>query len=752
MDPSHFLAELKRRNVYKVAAAYGVVAWLLIQAASIIFPTYEVPAWTMKVLIAALAIGFPVAAILAWAFELTPEGLVRSDEVAPNESITRRTGRKLDFLIIGVLMVVITLLVTDRFWRRSVFPSATGKSIAVLPFENLSRDPDNAFFADGIQDDILTNLAKIADLKVISRTSVMQYRSGGVARNLGEIAKALGVENILEGSVRRDANRVLVSAQLIDAHDGRHIWAERYDRTIADSIGLQGELAAEIAGALRMKLAPAVKASLENKPTENPDAYVFYLRGREYQMRPEVSRDNYLAAENFYKQAVVLDPRFVLARARLAEIQNGLYAFFDHRPARLGEARANSEEALHLDPNCGQAHLALAQCMQHAGESPETIKREVETAIRLLPNDGYIALAAAILQNVMGWNAESAASFERAIVLNPREGKVIYNYGILLYEQQDIPRARWAFDRALELSPDSIYFRLFRARAEIEWTGDVALAKAILAKLPADKDPDGRVTAAHCSIAIYERNFPEALRLLDACSHERIPFVGGGFGKMVPKNFLQGIFQFYITSSVTVLRNALTLLEADKEADQNVLNLTLYALTMMERNYPAAEQALAPVSPKVTQSKTLLQAMIQLARQEPSELIAATLAPDFTAAQKNLEKDPDNADNHSTLGLFLALAGKKEDAVREGLRGLELAKPGFPKNFASANLALIYAQTDKENEAVTLLESLLTQPGLADVHPDSIVSITLADLRLRPQWDPLRNDERFKKLLAGSKL
>ena len=748
MNPSHFFAELKRRNVYKVAAAYAVVAWFLIQAASIVLPTFEAPAWTMKILIAAVALGFPVATILAWAYELTPEGLVRSDEVAPSESITRRTGRKLDFLIIGVLVAVIALLVADRFRRPTLLAAVTGKSIAVLPFDNLSREPDNAFFADGIQDDILTSLAKIADLKVISRTSVMQYRGGGAARNLREIARALGVENILEGSVRRVENRVLVSAQLIDARDGRHIWAERYDRTLADSIGLQGELATEIAAALRIKLIPDVKTSLEIKPTENPDAYVFYLRGREYQMRPEVSRDNYTAAENFYKQAVALDPRFVLARARLAEIQNGLYAFFDHRPARLAEARANSEEALRLDPNCGHAHLALAMCMKHANEDAEVIKREAATAIRLLPNDGYIALAAAILQDVMDWKTESAASFERAILLNPREGKVFYNYAILLYKQKDVPRARWAFDRALELSPDSIYFRLFRARAEIEWTGDVALAKSILAKLPAGKDPDGRVTAAHCSIAIYERNFPEALRLLDACPHERLPFVGGGFGKMVPKSFLRGLFQFYVTNGATVLRDALTMLEADKETNQNIVHPIRYAVAMMERDYPAAEQAVAQVSPGFSWSKTLLQAMIQLARHEPPGLIAATLAPDFSTVRKDIEKDADNADNHSTLGFFFALAGKKEDAVREGLRGVELAKPGFPKDIASANLALIYAQTDKENQAVTLLENLLSRPGLVDVHPDSIASISLADLRVRPQWDPLRNNPRFQELLA----
>jgi TolB-like protein len=663
MDPGKFFAELKRRNVYKVAAAYAVVGWLLIQAASIILPTFEAPGWIMKVLIAAIAIGFPVAAVLAWVFELTPEGLVRADDVAPNESITRRTGRKLDFLIIGVLMVVITLLVTDRFWRRSISSSVTGKSIAVLPFENLSRDPDNAFFADGIQDDILTSLAKIADLRVISRTSVMQYRGAGALRNLAEIAKTLGVENILEGSVRRDGNRVLVSTQLIDARDGRHIWAERYDRTMADSIGLQGELATEIAGALRMKLAPDVKASLEVKPTENPDAYVFYLRGRDYQMRPEVSRDNFLAAENFYKPAVALDPRFALARARLAEMQNYIYGAFDHHAARLAEARSNAEEALRVDPNCGQAHMALAQSMQHADENPDAIKREVAMAVRLLPNDGYIALAAAILQDRMGWREESAASFERAIVLNPREGKVFYNYAVLLYEQQDVPRSRWAWDRALELSPESIFFRLFRARSEIEWTGDVAPAKTILAGLPAGKDPDGRVTAARCTVALYERNFPEAQRLLATCSQERIPFLDMGYGSMVPKSFVQGMVQFYA---------------GDREGAYATLNSSRWMLEV------------------------------------------------------EAKENADPMDPHFLLALAYAGMGWKDAAKAEIARSKE--------KLDDWGTAVLFGNLGEADPALPALERIAAERWSNH-----------NGWHLHPQFDSLRNDPRFQKLVAGNR-
>jgi TolB-like protein len=235
VNPRNFFGELKRRNVYKVAIAYAVVAWLLLQAASILFPTFEAPPWTMKVFVAVVALGFPIALVLAWAFELTPEGIKRTEDVDLSKSIRHKTGRKLDFFVIAVLLLVIAVLLFQRFRPNvsSAVSSSLGKSIAVLPFENLSRDPDNAFFTDGVQDEILANLAKVADLKVISRTSVMLYKSGN-PRNLREIGQQLGVAHVLEGSVQRTANRVRVMAQLIDARTDAHLWAQTYDRELAD--------------------------------------------------------------------------------------------------------------------------------------------------------------------------------------------------------------------------------------------------------------------------------------------------------------------------------------------------------------------------------------------------------------------------------------------------------------------------------------------------------------------------------------
>ena len=342
------------------------------------------------------------------------------------------------------------------------------KSLAVLPFENLTKDKKSAFFADGIQDDLVTSLARIKDLKVVSRGSVASYRDLS-GRRLRAIAQELGVGAVLEGSVRRTANRVLVNVQLTNATTERPIWSDRYDGTLKDSIALQGELAAEFATALAAKLSPEEKAQVEAKLTNNPDAYVVYLRGREFQMRPEVSRDNFVAAEQCYRHAVALDPRFALAHARLAEILEGRYGWFDNQPALLAEARSHAEEALRLDPHCGQAHMEMARilaCSVKSIERDEAMKQELDSALRLVPNDGYLVMLGALLQTDMDWLEEAEATFQRAIEVNPREPKVFYNYFTLLAKKGDVAKARWASDRSLELAPESVYFRLNRAIEE----------------------------------------------------------------------------------------------------------------------------------------------------------------------------------------------------------------------------------------------------------------------------------------------
>src|SRR5262249_53625572 len=299
------------------------------QIASQIFPFFDIPSWGVRLVVLLLIIGFPIALILAWAFELTPEGIKRTEDVDRSKSIRRKTGRKLDFLIIAVLLLVIAGLLFQRF-HPNVSPAVSSspeKSIAVLPFENLSRDPDNAYFAEGMQEEILTRLAKIADLKVISRTSTQRYQSK--PGNLAEIAKQLGVANILEGSVQKAGDTVRVSVNLIQAASDSHLWAETYDRKLTDTFGVESEIAKGIAESLQAKLTGHEEQALAAKPTNNPEAYDAYLRGLAFEAR-DMSK-----VPGFYERAVQLDPNFALVWARLSRAHANLYFFrYDTTAAR----------------------------------------------------------------------------------------------------------------------------------------------------------------------------------------------------------------------------------------------------------------------------------------------------------------------------------------------------------------------------------------------------------------------------------
>jgi TolB-like protein len=312
VNPKNFLTELKRRNVYRAAVAYGVVAWFLTQLTTQVFPFFEIPNSAVRFVVIALAVGFPIAMLLSWVYELTPEGVVRTEDLPPAQarSAQRATGRVLDFVIIGVLLLVIAMLIVGRLpFYRQTGESISQKSIAVLPFENLSRDPDNAYFATGIQDEILTRIAKIGALKVISRVSTRQYPAR--PDNLSEIAHQLGVANILEGSVQRAADQVHVNVQLISAATDEHLWAESYDRKLENIFGVEAEVATAVAEALKAKLTGAEQHALEQNPTNNPDAYQAYLRG--IALYGETNSADEAKAIQAFEEAVALDPNFTRA-------------------------------------------------------------------------------------------------------------------------------------------------------------------------------------------------------------------------------------------------------------------------------------------------------------------------------------------------------------------------------------------------------------------------------------------------------
>src|SRR5881275_848924 len=321
VNPTNFLVELKRRNVYRAAVAYGVVAWFLTQLTTQVLPLFEIPNSAMRFVVIALAVGFPIAMLLAWVYEFTPEGIVRTEDLDPvrARSVQRAAGRILDFIIIGVLLLVIAMLIVGRlpFYRQTA-ESISQKSIAVLPFENRSEEKANAYFADGIQDEILTRLSKIADLKVISRTSTQHYKSA--PENLPEIARQLGVAHILEGSVQKSGDTVRVNVQLIKAANDSHLWADTFDRKLTDIFSVETEVATKIAETLQAKLTGAERNAIAARPTENTHAYQLYLRGLAYTLKTANTTANSLGAQKYLREAVRLDPKFALSWALLSYV------------------------------------------------------------------------------------------------------------------------------------------------------------------------------------------------------------------------------------------------------------------------------------------------------------------------------------------------------------------------------------------------------------------------------------------------
>jgi TolB-like protein/Flp pilus assembly protein TadD len=481
-------AELKRRNVYKVAVAYVVVAWLLIQAASILFPTFDAPPWAMKVLVALLVLCFPVALVLSWAFEITPEGIKLESEIAAKKSITRKTGRKIVGLTIAVAIVAAGLLVfqmagRDRWAHRSAEGNPEGgrpgspplpipaKSIAVLPFDNLSRDPDNAYFCEGVQDEILTRLAKVADLKVISRTSTQHFKSA--PDNIPEIAKKLGVMHILEGSVQKASGQVRVNVQLINAMTDAHLWADTFDRNLTDIFAVETEIAKAIAEVLQAKLTGSEKTSMSNKPTENPEAYELYLKGRFF-WNKRTATDLWKSIE-FFNQAIEKDPGYALAYAGEAQAWSLLSAYNGASPAdSYPQAEAFARKALALDANCAEALVGSGSFKARYQFDVRGALKDYERAIQLNPNDstahhwlGGDCFAAT------GQHAREVAELKRALELDPLSLIINSNLGVAYNRAGRFEEAVAQFRKAVQMDD-----RFYPAHREY------ALALELQGKIP----------------------------------------------------------------------------------------------------------------------------------------------------------------------------------------------------------------------------------------------------------------------------
>src|ERR1043166_2031925 len=500
-----FLSELKRRNVYRVAVAYAIVGWLLIQIATSTFPVLEMPKWAAKLVIAAVLLGFPVALILAWAFELTPSGIKRTEDVALNESIRQKTGRKLLGVIAALLVLAAGWWVGRPFLQRSVgsAPAVAEKSIAVLPFASLSEDKANAYFAEGIQDEILTRLSKIADLKVISRTSTLKFASK--PDNLPEIGRQLGVANIVEGSVQKSGGQVRVNVQLIKAATDAHLWADIYDRQLTDIFTVESEIAKAIAEQLRAKITGSEGQIIAARPTDNPEAYDAYLRGLAYTLKTQNTPGNFLGAEKHLKEAVRLDPKFALSWALLSYVEAAGYRTHNlpATPALREEARQAAETAHLLQPNLGEAVAAQGYyhyaCLQDYGSAT----RYLEQARQLLPNSSRIPEWLAYVARRQGQWEKSVSYFNEAEQLRPRNVNLITQHAQTYVMLRRFPEALRKLDQVLEMTPGDTDILLNKA-AIAQAEGDLPRASALLAPLdpPVDNPTAWEILAYQ---AILER-------------------------------------------------------------------------------------------------------------------------------------------------------------------------------------------------------------------------------------------------------
>ncbi len=590
-------------------------------------------------------------------------------------AITRKKWKALWFLaIVAVIAAALIPFFISHHGNKLIPFAPPPKSIAVLPFKNLSEEKDNAFFAAGLQDDLLTNLAKIQDLIVISRTSVMKYRDGA-PRNIREIAQALGVANILEGSVRRVGNRVAVNVQLIDAKRDRHLWANRYDRTLADSLGIEGELATKIADALAATLTPEEKVRVAKRPTENADAYDLYLRALPYEQGPDTLLQDYKRAVVLYTQAIALDRDFALAHAHLASTYAEIYHFHEPLLSWAIKAKNAAQTALQIQPDLGEGHFALGQCIYWIDGDYTVALTEFEMAQKLLPNDGQVGNLIAAIKRRQGRWQEALDAYERSAKVDPQNPNIVRNLVFTNTALRRWPQAARAADRLCEMAPDSVVGKVQRGYVDFFWKGTTTELKSQLAKIPTGIDPDGVVTSCRWEAAMIDRNFAAAEQALRRSARDTIDYLNGGG---TPKSFFFG---------------CIALARGDQAAAKT--------------NFDAAR-----------------------------------------AVFENAVKEaPDSAERHANLGLVNAFMNRKEEAIREGKRAVELkpeSKDATDGALMQAYLALIYARVGESDLSIALIERLLKTPGAID---SADYSITINDLRKRWEWDPIRNDARFQKLI-----
>ncbi len=685
MGKTGFLHELRRRHVVRVAIAYAVVGWALIEVSATIIPALHLPDTLTTVIVVLVLLGSPVAVLLAWVFEMTAEGVRRTEpQASPQARVPeqqRIVGRKLDFIIIGVLVVAVAALLLPQFVVPSmVAPSAAAsidKSIAVLPFENLSADKDNAYFADGIQDEILTSLAKIGELKVISRTSTRTY--GSRPENVSQIAQELGVANILEGSVQRAGDRVRINVQLIRADSDDHLWAETYDRTLNDVFAVQSEVAQKIAASLRATLTGAEQQALATRPTANTEAYVEWLKARALGESSSFDRVTIERVRAIYRRVVKLDPDFAQAWAELVKLDVFRYwEGYDDDGSGLIAARRSLDRANALAPGLPQVAIARGWYLYYGERKFEQALSAFRSAQRNMPNNDQAWFGAALVERRMGQWQASIADMVRASELNPRSVEVLTALAETRIATRDCQHARRSIDVGLALKPDNPYLQDMQAACLWNTESDLDKVARQLAAQPVSVTNLG----TRANTALYQRHYDQASGLF----RRAIAALGDDRSPNNYKDYISNRAMFSLALALSEQRTDRR--EASKLAYQSVKD--------------AAEDALA-------------------------------------ASGKNINL---RAANNAVLGMAAAGLGHAALARQHGQRAADLipaSEDAIDGLAWQRYLARIYALSGDADRALPLIAHLLTV--------DTTDPLTIALLRLDPVWDLIRKDLRFQALL-----
>jgi len=528
-----FLGELKRRNIIRAAALYAAAAWLIVQVATQVFPFFHIDEWVVRWIVLAAVVGLPLFIAFAWFYEFTPEGLKRQSEVEPTASITHLTAHKLDRWIIVLLVLIALLLVVQMFTRKhaaedgdshrtaagssiSSPEAAPVKSIAVLPFENLSKDENNAYFATGMQDEILTRLAGIHDLKVISRTSTAQYASQ--PPNLKIVAEQLGVANVLEGSVQKAGEQVHINLQLIDARNDSHLWAQSYNRELKDIFAVEGEVAQSVADALKAQLMPAEAERATAVPTRNEAAYQLYLQANAHFNRA-LDQDVLVPRElpqaiTLYQRALDADPQFALAAAALGRAHMHVYFYApDRSETRLAAAKTAIDRALALQPDLGEGHYALSLYFYWGHRDYARALDELHLAQQRIANSADVPRMLAAIARRQGRAADMITGFKEATLLDPRSSAALDQLGLGYGALRRYAEADRAFAQAEEVTRDPADERVTRGQSVVLWKGDVEPLRSALAALEPGSDAYAGNAAGYFNLYWWSHDFASALRV-----------------------------------------------------------------------------------------------------------------------------------------------------------------------------------------------------------------------------------------------